>query len=131
VFSGALMVFVIALSLWLALPRRVTDDRPPFYAYLARLLPADARVMVNDPAQLYYFTGLSGVVIPNESPEVILDIARRYGIGYLLLEEVTADVRAALGAPETFWPLLAAPPAYLVPIPLADFPDKRLYAITY
>lgn len=131
VFTAALLIFVAALSLWLALPRRVTGETPPFYARLVALLPADARVMVNDPAQLYYFTGLGGVVIPNEDPAAVVEIARRYGVRYLLLEEVTPDGRAALGAPQTFWPLLAAPPAYLEPLPLADFPDKRLYAINY
>lgn len=131
VFTAALLVFVAALSFWLALPRRVTDAAPPFYAYLAGLLPADARLMVNDPAQLYYFTGLGGIVIPNEDPAVIVELARRYGVRYLLLEEVTPDGRAALGAPQSFWPALAAPPAYLEPISLAGFPDKRLYAIIY
>ncbi len=131
VFSAALVVFVVVFSLYLALPRRVTDDIPPFFPYLAGLLPPDARVMANDPAQLYYFTGLGGVVIPNEQASVIPEVARRYGVRYLLLEEVTPDGRAALGAPRSLWFLLSDPPAYLTPIPLEGFRDKRLYAINY
>lgn len=131
VFTGALLIFVVFFSIWLAVPRRVEDRAPPFYSHLLDLLPAGARVMVNDPAQLYYFTGLGGVVIPNEEPTAALEIARRYGVRYLLLEEVTADGRAALGAPQTFWHVLSDTPGYLIPIPLDAFPDKRLYAIDY
>lgn len=131
VFSAALVVFVIGFSLYVAVPRRVTSDVPTFFPYLAELLPPDARVMVNDPAQLYYFTGLGGVVIPNEQPDVIPEIARRYGVGYLLLEEVAPNGRTASAVPRSLWSVLSDPPAFLTPIPLEGFRDKRLYAIRY
>lgn len=120
-FSAALVVFAAALSLALSLPGRVTAGTPALYAALNDALPPDARVMVNDPAQLYYFTGRGGVVLPNEPPEIILDIARRYGVGYLLLEGRDAT-------PAPLWPLYDATPDFLRPLPL-DVPDARLYAI--
>ena len=82
--------------------------------------------MINDPGQLYYFTGLSGVVLPNEAPETILEIARKYQVGYLLLEEVTSQDTAATS--DKLWPILSSPPDFLTPIPL-DNPTVRLYAI--
>jgi len=53
---------------------------------LQELLPEGSRVMINDPATLYYYTGMSGVVLPNESPEVALEIAKIYDIDYIVIE---------------------------------------------
>jgi hypothetical protein len=101
---------------------------PALYRELIDKLPKDARIMINDPGQLYYFTGFSGVVLPNEAPEAILDIARKYQVSYVLLEEVTPENTAASSA--KLWPILTAPPDFLTPVPL-DNPGVRLYAIHY
>jgi hypothetical protein len=42
--------------------------------------------MINDPSALYYFTGLSGVVVPNAPPNVIPELAKRYGVAYVVLD---------------------------------------------
>lgn len=86
VFSGGALLILVALSLSIALPR-LRYTVPPVYAALQDVIPAGSVVMANDPAQLYYYTGLSGVALPNETPDVALEIARRYGVGYLLLQE--------------------------------------------
>ncbi len=128
VFSAALVGAALYLSLTVGLANRaLPHGTPALYARLREMLPPDARVMINDPAQLYYFTGLGGVVLPNEAPEVILDIARRYGVGYLLLEGVTEDGRAG-AAPASLWPILRDPPAFLVPLSL-DIHGVKLYEI--
>jgi hypothetical protein len=121
VFSAGLAGFALYLSLSVGLSGRVSIGTPSIYAELGQRLPADARVMANDPATLYYFTGLSGVVLPNEPPDVIPEIARRYDIEYLLLQ-------APAGTPLPLWPLFDDPPDWLIEQPL-DVPDGRLYRI--
>ena len=83
-------------------------------------MPADALILSDEPAELYYYTGMGGATIPNEAPDVLLDVARRYGIDYLLVKHDPA----ALTIPMR--PLLDSPPGFLTPIP---FDSARLYAI--
>jgi hypothetical protein len=127
IFSIALVAIAVFLSLSTALRNGVPIGTPDLYRTLAAQLPANARVMINDPAQLYYFTGLGGVVLPNEFPDTILDIARKYGVDYLLLEGITDDGRAAQ-APQELWSILTSPPDFLTHLPL-DVPGARLYEI--
>ena len=129
IFSAALLMVAVFLSLSIGLGNRVAaPTMPSVYRELLEKVPPDARVMINDPAQLYYFTGLGGVALPNETPAVILDIARQYDVGYLLLEEVTQDSPAAYSASPKLWSILTAPPDFLTPIPMGS-PSVRLYAI--
>jgi 4-amino-4-deoxy-L-arabinose transferase-like glycosyltransferase len=131
IFSAALVFFVAFLSLTLALPRRVQVATPALYTALAEQLPPDARVMINDPAALFYFTGLGGVVLPNEPPEAILEIAARYDVDYLLLEASrNADGDVSLAASEKLASLLDAPPDFLTAIPL-NVQGVLLYAIEH
>jgi hypothetical protein len=128
IFSAALVGVALYLSLIIGLGGRVgAHAAPPLYVKLAQILPPDARVMVNDPAQLYYYTGMGGVVLPNETPDVIPEIARQYGVDYLLLEGVTADGRAD-AAPARLWPMLTRSYPFLTPVDF-DVAGVRLYAI--
>jgi hypothetical protein len=121
-YSGALVVLIAFLTLYIALPRRVIDrGTPPLYSELKRQIPTEMRVMINDPAQLYYYTGHGGVVLPNENPEVILEIARRYKVDYLVLEQG--------GIPAPMLSAWDTPPDFLEPLPVPDFPNVRLYAV--
>ena len=43
-------------------------------------------VMVNDAPAFYYFTQLPAVSIPNEEPDVVVQAAHHFGVGYLVLE---------------------------------------------
>jgi len=126
IFSSALVIFVVFLSLLISLPRRVNVGTPTLYSQLSEVIPVGSRVMINDPAQLYYFTGLGGVVLPNEPPDVIPEIAQKYGVGYLLLEGVTDNGQAAASA--KLWSILAQNPDFLIPVPL-DYPGVKLYEI--
>lgn len=126
IFSAALVLFVAFLSLSLALPRRVNAGTPALYQMLSESIPPGSRVMINDPAQLYYFTGLGGVVLPNELADVIPEIAQKYAVRYLLLEGVTGEERAA--ASPKLWSILSAPPDFLIPVPF-DYPGVKLYEI--
>jgi hypothetical protein len=127
IFSVALLVVAVFLSISIGQRNAIPPlQTPVLYRELLETLPADARVMINDPGQLYYFTGMSGVVLPNEAPQAILEIARKYQVGYVVFEEVTAEKTAASSA--KLWSILTEPPYFLTAIPL-DAPDVRLYAI--
>ena len=127
VFTWGAVLVVAALSLSIS-GGRTERSTPPRYIALDAALPPDARVMVNDPAQLYYYTGRGGVTLPNEPPEAILTLANQYQIDYLLLELGQIDGQASLAAPLPLLSLPADPPSFLAPLPL-DVPNMRLYAI--
>ncbi len=122
-FSVGLLGLAIILSLQTGMAGRsvASDTIPALYQELQQHIPADARVMINDPAALYYFTGQSGVVIPNGDAEAVRQIAAQYDVEYLVLQ--------AGGMTDEIAPLYDNPPAFLTPIPLTT-PDVRLYAIT-
>lgn len=129
-FSVALVLLAVVLTITITRPK-TGDGTPELFVALAETLPPDARVMLNDPPQLYYFTGLGGSVLPSSPPEVIAAIAERYGITHLLLYDLTLDENGTvIGAPipTPLWPLLTQPPEFLTPL---DFPipNARLYAV--
>ncbi len=122
VFSTALVGLALMLSLTFGTAGRVPDDAPTptFYTALDALLPTNARVMINDPAGLYYHTGRGGVVLPNSAPDAIPGIAARYQIDYLILESPEA-------VPVPLMALFDTTPDYLIPIPFDG--GARVYAI--
>jgi hypothetical protein len=126
IFSAALVLVAVFLSLSTVPHGTVNAETPELYRRLSEQLPANARVMINDPAQLYYFTGLGGVTLPNEAPEVILDIARHYDVDYLVLEGITENGGAA--APRKLLSILQTPPDFLAPLSL-NVADVQLYEI--
>ena len=87
VFTTALVLMAILLSVGI-LAQRVQswNKNAAFYQIIADDLPTDAVIMINDPPALYYHTGRSGVVVPNADPEVIPEIAARYGVTHLALD---------------------------------------------
>ncbi len=119
VFTFGAMLAVLALSLSTGLSRReVVRPIPPIYATISQMIAPDERVMINDVAQFYYYTGIGGVVLPNESIDVVPTIARQYGIRYLILEY-----------PNVPRPLnFAEPPAFLRRISL-ESTSTHLYEI--
>jgi hypothetical protein len=98
IFSVGLVLLGVVFSWNMAQMGRVRDTTPTLFVQLDDALPADAVVMVNDPPQLYYYTGRGAVVMPNASVESIPLIAEQYGVTHLLFE--TAG--GALILPERF-----------------------------
>lgn len=87
VFSAALIVLAVALSLGILFSRRPAwNAAGADYRRIVAALPPDAVVMCNDPPGLYYHTGLGGVVVPNADPDVVPEIAARYGVTHVLLD---------------------------------------------
>ncbi len=131
IFSVMIIVVAMILTLSEVLPehRRVKAHTPSIYQELQGMLPDNARVMINDPAQLYYFTGLGGMVLPNEPVTIVPTIAREYEVDYLLIEGVQEDgLISAASAKFAFD--VDDPPEFLSPIPLSR-KDMRLYAILH
>lgn len=128
IFSAAAVGFAVLLSLMIALPSRGEGDVPPVYAALRHYLPPDARVLSNDPPQLYYFTGLGGASLPNEPPEALRELAQQYGIDYVLFEGVSADRRMSNFASARLWPALYESYPFLREIDLG-IGDVVLYEI--
>lgn len=123
VFATALVALAIGLS-FVAAGRAQPDRADPALLSALRALPAGSRVMINDVARLYYETGLPGVVLPNEPPEVIAEIARRYAVTHVVVE--WGNNGPVL--PNPLLPLVNDPPSFLREIPL-EGGAARLYAI--
>ena len=126
----SITVLIIGASLSLVIADRAGMSQEPSlpaaYAAIRSVLPDDARVMINDPARLYYQLGLSGVSLPNESIDVAFEIAAKYDVGYILMENVTDD-GFARAAPRELQFDLDDPPTFLRQILLEDLPHARLY----
>lgn len=122
VFGTALMCYVVVLSLWILGRGAVSGGAiPALYAALDTLLPRGARVMINDPAAMYYYTGRGGAAVPSSAPAVIPQLAARYQLDYVVLE--------AAGLPAAMSSAWDAPPAWLQPVSL-ELPGVRVYAVS-
>jgi hypothetical protein len=119
-FSGGLVAMAIILSWFIGSSGRVTAQSPAIYSELKRVLPADARILSDDPPQLYYYTGMGGASLPNSTPETLLEVARRYEIDYVVIIGGADSIPAGLQS------ILDNPPAFLKPI-LGT--PMRVYAI--
>ncbi|MFZ4829187.1 MAG: hypothetical protein ACOYLB_17690, partial [Phototrophicaceae bacterium] len=126
VFSVGIAILMVGMSVLIALRQERMDETLEWLAYLQDTLPPDTLLMVNDPSQLYYYTRLSGVVLPNEQLDVIQTIAQRYGVDYLVLESVVDGVSFA--ATTDLMNIPSDPPSFLTPIPI-PFPTIRMYRI--
>ena len=88
VFTAGVIVLAVVLTAVVTIARlRRSRGEPPFVTVARAVLPEDAVVMSNDPAALYYYTGLPGVVVPDAGPEAIRALAERYGVTHVLLDE--------------------------------------------
>lgn len=126
-FTAMLVVGVAWLSWTISASKILPPDiYIPLYPALQAALPADSRLMINDPSQLYYYTGLGGVTFPNAAPETILDIAARYDIDYVVVE---GDGISSLAVPAPMLFDIKNPPPFLREVSHEIF--KRPEAILY
>ncbi|MCL4236913.1 MAG: glycosyltransferase family 39 protein [Anaerolineae bacterium] len=129
VFNGAAVLLALALTLS-ALSAKLDgwNDNARFYREIARDLPADVVLMVNDPVALYYQAGLSGVVVPDADPAVVPEIAARYGVTHLLLDANRTAPFGGLFAGEEVRPFLRLVRHYRADTPGRD-DDRLLFEI--
>lgn len=130
IFSLAALIYGAAISLVIAqtAPFDERESSHSLYTALRKVTPHDAGVMINDPAQLYYYLGIGGVTIPNDSVEFLPAIAKQYGIEYLVLEHVGDDGRIG-AAPAAFQFEVDNPPSFLRALSFDARGDVRLYQI--
>lgn len=105
--SVVLLPVLLAGFAW-SVQTRNRDAEPDYRTY-AQVLPLEARLMVNDPAAWYYHTGHMGVTLPDEPLTTALEIAQRYCITHLIIDQNVTDA---------FEPLLRGepPPEFLTEI---------------
>lgn len=89
-----LIVFVVSIAVSGAHPLR--EDEKEAFRQIAATLPPDAIVIIGSPPDFYYHTRLRALVVPNEPPDVLLQVARRYGATHLVLNEDRPPILAAL-----------------------------------
>ena len=128
VFGTAFLLLPLALG-WIAFSaQRSNLNAEPNFDRAADVVGAEARVMVNDPAAWHYHTGWAGATLPQGSLDTAREIAERYCLSHLIIDENVTDA---------FLPLIMGeddPPDFLVE--LAHFPgadadawedDVRIY----
>ncbi|NDJ85958.1 MAG: hypothetical protein GYB66_08740 [Chloroflexi bacterium] len=105
VFGVAVVIIAIALSVN---GLRTQLGRAPLdYDDRTQHLPDDAVIMVNNPAGWYYHTGLWGVTLPEAPLERVPEIAGRFCVTHLVIDQ---------NVTESFKPLIEgniAPPSFL------------------
>jgi len=107
VFGAALVMLAAGLSAYaLAARLPALNENAAEYRTIAEDLPPDARLILNDPPALYYHTGLSGVVLPDSSPEVVPQLAARYHMNYLVLSRDRTEPFDALYQGQVSYPFL-------------------------
>lgn len=103
-FTIVFGLFIYLLTFVVSGGQPLRDETPAIYRQVAAMIPAGSVVMTSDPPGFYYHTGLPTVVAPNDPPAVVLEIAHRYGVNYLLLDEGFPPPLQALYEDEFTWP---------------------------
>ncbi|MBI5931456.1 MAG: glycosyltransferase family 39 protein [Chloroflexi bacterium] len=114
VFGSAMLVLVILLSgfAWSAQARNREGN--PNYDEISAYLPLDAVLMVNDPPAWYFHTGLMSVNLPDAPLNRLPEIAARYCVTHLVIDQNVTDA---------FLPLIdkgETPPPFLEQIAYLD-----------
>lgn len=91
IFGGAVVIVALFLGLSALGGQLKSQGAGPDYVELASYLPADARLMVNDPAAWYYHTKHWGVTLPDAPLERLPEIAERFCVEYLILDKNVTD----------------------------------------
>lgn len=123
IFTLAILVIAALLTFVLTRARLANQPAGGTLTRLAEeLLPPEAVVMSNDPAALYYYTGLPGIVVPDAAPEALPGLLERYGVTHILLDEN----RTAALAPLYDGRML---PAFLRPVEQDIAPGVRVFEV--
>ncbi len=83
-FAALFVLIVFGISFGIAGSGLNRPDEAALYKQIAAR--TGERVMLGDPLAFYYHTGKTAVIIPNESPETIVQVMERYGIESLIVD---------------------------------------------
>ena len=62
-------------------------EDPDIFRWVGTRLSPSSVVMVGNAPALHYYTSVASVSVPNESIEVVLEAADRYGVTHIVLNE--------------------------------------------
>jgi hypothetical protein len=86
-FGTAMALWAVLFSVFIFMGKVDSfNNASGYFMQVAAQLSDGAVVMINDPSAMYYFTGHPGVVVPNAGPDVIPEIASRYGVQYVVFD---------------------------------------------
>jgi hypothetical protein len=85
-FAGTFIVLVFVVSFAVSARQPLQVAEAAVYRQVAEIVPAGTVVMTGDPPGLYYHTRLPAIATPNEPPEIMLQAARQFNVGYLLFD---------------------------------------------
>jgi hypothetical protein len=127
VFGVAAVVLAMLLSVYVAAQRlpswwRADAVYQQVGRWLERERGAGESVMVANPPAFWYHTGCPAVVVPNGDVEVLLAVADRYAVRYVLLDRNRPAALAGLYAQEQLHPRLQ---------PVAVWQDGQERAVMY
>ncbi|MCP5095644.1 MAG: hypothetical protein GY943_08845 [Chloroflexi bacterium] len=86
-FAGLFVAVAMTMSVALGIVR--SSDavaETAVYEQLGDQLPPDAIVMVGNAPGFYYHAQLPATSVPNEPPEILIQVAKRYQISHLVLD---------------------------------------------
>ena len=111
VFGVAAAVLAVLLSVYVTAQKLPSWQRADaIYQQVGRWLAqegaAGESVMVANPPAFWYHTGCPAVAVPNGDVEVLLAVADRYGVRYVLLDRNRPAALAGLYAQEQLHPRL-------------------------
>lgn len=85
-FSG--MFLTLALIISVGTLRTTEDIDPVVVRQIGAALPEKAVIITGNAPGFYYHTGRPSLSVPNEPPDVLLQLAARYGGNYLVLDDM-------------------------------------------
>jgi hypothetical protein len=86
VFAGMFVVLGLAVSLVVSASHDVGREAGTILSRLAEQMPEGVVAIVPDAPMFFYHTGRPAINVPNEPPDVVLDAARQFGAGFLILD---------------------------------------------
>lgn len=86
VFTGGVLILAIFITVAITSSRMGPHDDDTLSQLAAEVLPSNAVVMSNDPAELYYHTGLPGVVVPQATIAGVRALVDQYDLTHVVLD---------------------------------------------
>jgi hypothetical protein len=88
-FSVLFILLAFVLGFYVSQSRATANEDPDVFRQIAEELPAGSIVMAGNAPAVNYHTKLPSVSIPNEPVDVVIQVANRYGVTHLLLDNDT------------------------------------------
>jgi len=120
IFAGLFIMVAFVTSMTIGLIRDPDNYEAVVYPKVGARLPDTAIVMVGDAPAFYFHTGIPAISVPNEPVNVLLQVAKRYGVTHLVLDKdhplpLASLYSGALSDPALQW--------------IGDVEDSKLFVV--